>query len=68
MNRRLYSLMVLLAFTAGLAGGLLATHFSATAPALAANTSDPQKIISAEPKHRRQAIARFWTLFNCQNS
>ena len=48
MNRRICSLMLLLALTAGLAGGLLATHFSATAPALAANTPEAQKVISAE--------------------
>ena len=48
MNSRIYSLILLPALTAGLAGGLLASHFSATAPALAANTSEARKVISAE--------------------
>ncbi|MGW8209620.1 MAG: hypothetical protein ACWGO2_11475, partial [Syntrophobacteria bacterium] len=48
MNRRIYSLILLLALTAGLAGGILASHFLVTSPVLAAKTSEPQKVVEAE--------------------
>ena len=48
MNGKIYSLIFLLALTAGLAGGLLASQFFATTPVLAAKTSEMQKVIAAE--------------------
>ena len=48
MNRRVYSLILLLALTAGVVGGILASHFLVTTPILAAKTLEPQKIVAAE--------------------
>ena len=47
MNGRIYSLTLLLALTAGLAGGMLASHFFVTTPVLAAKTSEPKNIVVA---------------------
>jgi hypothetical protein len=48
MNKRIYSLIILLSLTAGLAGGLLASHFFVTPPVMAAKMSEGQKVIEAE--------------------
>jgi hypothetical protein len=48
MNGRIYSLIFLLALTAGLAGGILASHFFVTTPVMAAKTSEPEKVVAAE--------------------
>jgi hypothetical protein len=48
MNKSIFSLILLLGLTAGLAGGILASHFLVTAPVLAAKTSEPQNIVAAE--------------------
>ncbi|MCG6917239.1 MAG: hypothetical protein LJE89_06790 [Deltaproteobacteria bacterium] len=48
MNKSIFSLILLLGLTGGLAGGILASHFFVTAPVLAAKTSEPQNIVAAE--------------------
>ena len=48
MNKSIFSLILLLGLTGGLAGGILASHFFGNAPVLAAKTSEPQNIVAAE--------------------
>lgn len=48
MNKSIFSLILLLGLTGGLAGGILANHFLVTPPVLAAKTSEPQNIVAAE--------------------
>ena len=48
MDRKIYSLILLLSLIGGLAGGILASHFFVTAPVLAAKTVEAQKIVAAE--------------------
>jgi hypothetical protein len=51
MDRKIYSLILLLSLIGGLAGGILANHFFVTAPVLAAKTVEVQKIVAAEEFH-----------------
>jgi hypothetical protein len=51
MDRKIYSLILLLSLIGGLAGGILASHFFVTAPVLAAKTVEVQKIVAAEEFH-----------------
>ena len=48
MSRKIYSLIFLLSLTAGLGGGILASHFFVTPPVLAAKTLEVQNIVAAE--------------------
>jgi hypothetical protein len=48
MDRKIYSLILLLSLIGGLAGGILASHFFVTTPVLAAKTVEVQKIVAAE--------------------
>jgi hypothetical protein len=48
MDRKIYSLILLLSLIGGLAGGILASHFFVIAPVLAAKTVEAQKIVAAE--------------------
>ena len=48
MDRKIYSLILLLSLIGGLAGGILASHFFVTAPVLAAKIVEVQKIVAAE--------------------
>lgn len=48
MNRRIYSLILVLALTAGICGGILASYFFAATPVLAEKPLEPEKIVAAE--------------------
>jgi len=48
MSKKIYSLIIFLALSGGLAGGILAGHLFTTPPVMASKTWEPQKIVAAE--------------------
>jgi len=48
MNKSIFSLILLLGLTAGLAGGILASHFFVATPVLADKPLEAQKVVAAE--------------------
>ena len=48
MNKSIFSLILLLGFSGGLAGGILASHFFGAPPVLADKPPEAQKVVAAE--------------------